>query len=96
MSGLGIDPEKALDYLMRELPSFQAFEEWVLREAGGRLDPEAVEAVNRTILTHELDATSMREFQEELGLPSDTNIRSTARLDELDDLVQFHRILTSE
>ncbi len=96
MSGLGIDPQEALDHLMTELPSYDAFEWWVLARAGGSIDPQAARQINETILTHVLDELDLRQFQEELGLPEGSPVRSTAQLDELDDLVQFHRILIAE
>lgn len=96
MSGLGIDPQTAIDYLVAQLPSFQEFEEWVLTEVGRPIDPDVASKINETILMHELEEPDLRQFQEELGLSEGSPVRSTARLDELDDLVQFHRILTAE
>ncbi len=95
MTGLGIDPQEAIDYLTSELPSYQRFEEWVLAKVGGQIAPETIGQINRTILDHELDEETLREFQEELGLPEGSPVRKTARLEELDDLVQFHRLLTT-
>lgn len=96
MSGLGIDPDEALRYLATELPSFGGFEAWVLERVGGQIEPETAQKINETILGHELEEADLRQFQEEVGLPEGSPIRSTARLDDLDDLVQFHRILTAE
>jgi hypothetical protein len=93
MSGLGIDPQEAIAYLTSELPSYQDFEAWVLAKVGGHIPAETIDKINRTILEHELDEDSLRAFQEELGLPAGSPVRKTARLDELDDLVQFHRLL---
>lgn len=95
MVGLGIDPQVALGFLFSELPSYAQFEDWVLAQVGGHLDADQIARVNRAILEHELGDEERTRFQSELGLPADSPVRRTADLEHLDDLVQFHRLLTS-
>lgn len=94
MGSLGISTEAALAYIGSELPTYARFEQWVLEQAGGHIAPESIVHVNRAILSHEFDGEELRSFQSELGLPEDSPIRKTADLEQLDDWVQFHTLLS--
>lgn len=96
MGSLGIDVSKALAFLQAERPTYLAFEAWVAREAGERLDTNTIAEINDHILSHELGEEDRRAFQQELGLSDESAVRTTAELEMLDAWVQFHTLLTGK
>lgn len=93
MRRLGIDMERALDFLCTEMPTYAEFEAWVVEQAGGAIDPEVIEDINDFLLHHEFSGEALAAFQKALGLPPGSPIRTAAELDTLDDWVEFHKLL---
>lgn len=96
MERLGIDVERALDYLCRIMPTYAEFEAWVVDQAGGAVDPAVIEEINDFLLHHEFSGERLAEFQEALGLSPGSPIRTAAELDTLDDWAEFHKLLTQK
>ena len=46
ISALGLDRDKVIDFVKRTKPTYIQFEEWVVAQNGGRIDPAKVEAHN--------------------------------------------------
>jgi len=46
LAGLRLGLRETLDYLVRQSPTFEEFEEWVLAKNGGAIEPERIERLN--------------------------------------------------
>ena len=49
LDGLGLDKEETLAYLSGSVPSYTAFEAWILAKKGGTLNQAAVNELNAAI-----------------------------------------------
>ncbi|HYZ14941.1 MAG TPA: DUF5069 domain-containing protein [Candidatus Acidoferrum sp.] len=88
-TNLGIDRDAFIAYVETAKPSYLALEDWV-REHATKLDPESIEAHNRSIHAGELPEAMMIERHRQLGL-QDRSITRGVPLNDLDDWAAMHR-----
>jgi len=94
LDGLGLDREEVLGYLTSELPTYAAFEAWVVRRLGGAVPQEKIDAVNGYILGREFPEERSQAILENCGHSPDLPERHGAILNQYDDWLEFHRSLT--
>lgn len=62
--GLGIGLEPTLTFVYRNAPSFEAFEQWILDQNAGLIDPVVVERINAALLGREPPEAVRRQLAE--------------------------------
>ena len=95
LSGLGLDREATVQYLKQNLPSYPQFEQWVLQQKGGRLDPQVVERVNASIRGYNHSDQHGAEMRAAAGIADRTDIKDAVTLNKLEDWTEFHQQLTA-
>lgn len=92
IDGLGLDREETLAYL-RTIPTYFAFEKWILEKKGGKLDPAAVEKLNGAIRGYEHTDVVRKSILRSAGLEDKGTIRDAVTLNNFDDWMEFHASL---
>ncbi len=96
LEAIGIDPEKAKEFLREKKPTYPQFEAWVKAYPGVKLDRETIEKSNAAVLGYVHDDATRKEILAEAGLPDDGSISPKAvDLNNLDDWTAFHRSVVS-
>ncbi len=93
LDGLGLDREATLRYLKTNVPSYPQFEQWVLEQKGGALDPGQVEQVNAAIRGYVHGDETRREILADAGIEDRGTIRDAVTLNKLEDWTEFHKTL---
>ena len=93
LEGLGLDRERVLAFLDK-VPTYAAFEAWVVQELGGSVPQEKIQQVNDYILGREFPENRRREILRGAGFTGDEDVRVGIQLNQLDDWAEFHRYLT--
>ena len=93
LDGLGLDREATLKFLREKVPTYVQFEQWVLDQKGGRLDPAAVATLNAAIQGY-LHADATRAgILSHVGRKDDGAVKDAVRLNALEDWHDFHASL---
>lgn len=90
LNALNIDRQKAIDYVKSHKPTYMQFEQWVIEQNGGSIDPERIRKHNEAVRAYchgDDDASQMRTSS---GIPHD-HIKDAVTLNTVDDLDQLHR-----
>lgn len=95
LDALKVDCDAARDFIVRERPTYLAFEKWIREQPGVDLSAETIADLNARIRAREKSDSSRREILEANGLPDDGSIRSSILLNALDDWQAVHRELTA-
>ena len=93
LDGLGLDREATLRYLKENLPSYPQFEQWVVQQKGGQIDPATIERINASIRGYNHSDEQGREMRAAAGIESRTDIRDAVTLNKLEDWTEFHQAL---
>jgi hypothetical protein len=93
LDGLGLDREATLQYLKQNLPSYPQFEQWVVQQKGGQIDPATIERINASIRGYNHSDEQGREMRAAAGIESRTDIRDAVTLNKLEDWTEFHQAL---
>ena len=93
LDGLGLDREATLGYLKTNVPSYPQFEQWVLEQKGGALDPGQVEQVNAAIRGYLHGDETRREILSDAGIEDRGTIRDAVTLNKLEDWTELHKTL---
>lgn len=93
LEGLGIDPDAARDFILREKPSYPAFEAWVKAQPGVDVSAANIERINEQVLSREKAGDSARKVLAAMGIEDDGTIRSSFLVNSLDDWHELHRQL---
>jgi len=92
LDGLGLDREETLAYL-KTLPTYFAFEKWIIARNGGKLDAQAVEKVNAAIRGYHHFDHVRKGILAAAGLPDTGLFTDAVRLNHFDDWTEFHASL---
>lgn len=96
LEGLKIDPDAARDFIMRERPTYLAFEAWIKAQPGVDLSPTAIAAVNTIVRERQKSDAARKKVLAANGLPDDGAITSSLLINALDDWQAAHRELTAD
>ena len=94
LDGIGLDREATLQYLRANLPTYPQFEQWVLDQKGGSLDPEVVKSSNDAIIAYLHPDDTVASVSAAVGRPNDGSIKDAVTLNALEDWNDFHQALT--
>jgi hypothetical protein len=87
LSSLGIDREKAIDFIRRNKPTYMEFEEWVA--ANGKTDRTTIDQLNAAIrgYHHSDDLAQKMRGASKIKEPS---IKDAVTLNTIEDLDEIH------
>lgn len=93
INDLNLDRERVLRFVKERKPTYMQFEQWVIEQNGGRIDPETIRKHNEAVRGYchkdEL-AQSMRAAS---GIPHE-HIKDGVTLNTVEDLDEMHRQAT--
>jgi hypothetical protein len=92
LDGLGLDREETLAFL-KTIPTYFAFERWILDQKGGRLDPKAVEGLNASIRNYAHSDVIRKSILLAAGVEDTGKIKDAVTLNSFDDWTEFHASL---
>ena len=91
LDGLGLDRQKALDYIKNSRPSYTQFETWVKQQPGAKLDKSSVDSLNSAIRGYIHDDETRGSICSGAGMANDGSApRDAVNLNNLDDWTEFH------
>ncbi len=96
LDGLRLNRETALQYLKGNLPSYPAFEKWVVEQRGGHIDSAEIKAVNAAIRGYHHADETRKAILSAAGIEDDGSIKDAVRLNTIDDWTEFHATLTGK
>ena len=91
---LGLDKEATLAYLRSELPSYLAFENWVLEQSGGKIDRQAADEWNEFVSQRVHNDDKRVDIHAILGRQDDGTLTAAAVLNHVEDWHLVHAALT--
>lgn len=95
LDGLGLEREQVIRYIEEQMPTYFAFEKWVVEKKGGSISPKTVEEINERILSRQYpDPKRVDDRRRDFGVPEWDTKTSIADLNEYDDWMEFHAIMT--
>ena len=93
LDGLGLDREETLAFL-KTIPSYFAFEKWILARKGGKLDAAAVEKLNAAIRGYHHTEHVRKSILAAGGIDDkEGRFLDAVNLNNFDDWTEFHASL---
>jgi hypothetical protein len=92
LDGLGLDRAETLAFL-KTIPSYFAFEKWILGKKGGKLDAPAVEKLNAAIRGYNHKDEVRKDILSAAGLEDKGLYKDAVTLNNFDDWTGFHASL---
>jgi len=92
LDGLGLDRGETLAYL-KTIPSYFAFEKWILEKKGGKLDGAAVEKLNAAIRGYIHGDAVRKSILLAAGIADKEHFKDAVTLNNFDDWTEFHSSL---
>jgi hypothetical protein len=89
LDGLGLDRAETLAFL-KTLPSYFAFEKWILGKKGGKLDAQAVEKLNAAIRGYIHSDETRKSILSAAGVEDKGLFKDAVHLNAFDDWTEFH------
>ncbi len=90
LDALGLDRQKTIDYVRTHHPTYMQFEQWVVEENGGSIDPERIRKHNDAIHAYQHGDDMAKEMRSSCGIPND-QVKDAVTLNTIEDLDAFHR-----
>ena len=94
LDGLKIDRDAAVSFVKNELPTYAAFEKWVLEQRGGSIPASEIEASNAAIAGYNHADETRGEILSAAGIDDDGSILDAVNLNNLDDWTELHSAIT--
>lgn len=92
LDGLGLDKAETLAFL-KTVPTYFAFEKWILGKKGGKLDAQAVEKLNAAIRGYNHSDDTRKAILSAAGLEDTGKFKDAVNLNNFDDWTEFHASL---
>lgn len=89
LDGLGLDRAETLAFL-KTIPTYFAFEKWILGKKGGKLDAQAVEKLNAAIRGYHHDDATRKSVLSAAGIEDTGTFKDAVNLNNFDDWTEFH------
>ena len=89
LDGLGLDRTETLAFL-KTVPTYFAFEKWILSKKGGKLDAQAVAKLNAAIAGYIHTDETRKEVLSAAGVEDKGNFKDAVNLNNFDDWTEFH------
>jgi len=92
LDGLGLDRIETLAYL-KTIPTYFAFEKWILDKKGGKLDHAAIEKLNAAIRGYNHSDVVRKSILLAAGVEDKGLFKDAVHLNNFDDWTEFHASL---
>jgi hypothetical protein len=89
LDALGLDRAETLAYL-KTVPTYFAFEQWVLGKKGGKLDATAVEKHNAAVRGYIHSDETRKSILSAAGVEDKGLFKDAVNLNNFDDWAEFH------
>ena len=91
LSALGVDRQKAIDYVRQHKPTYMQFEGWIREH--GKTDKATIDAHNAAIRGYHHGDELAREMRASSGI-GDASVADAVTLNTIEDLDEIHRQVT--
>lgn len=91
LNSLGIDRQKAVDFIKQKRPTYMEFEEWVV--ANGKTDKATIEQLNAAIRGYHHNDDLAQQMRGASKI-KDSSIKDAVTLNTIEDLDEIHAQLT--
>jgi hypothetical protein len=91
LNALGLDREKAIEFVRQRKPTYMEFEEWIV--ANGKTDKATIEQHNAAIRAYNHSDDLARTMREGSNI-KDASIKDAVTLNTIEDLDEIHRQIT--
>ena len=95
ISALGLSRDSVMEFVKSTKPTYIQFEEWVVAQNGGRIDPAKVEAHNAAIRGYNHSDELAAKMRSAAGI-KDSSIKDAVTLNTVEDLDEIHREVTGK
>jgi len=92
--GIGIDPDKAREFIHSQKPSYPEFEKWVAAYPGVKLDAATIAELNASISGYHHEQSVRSSILSASGIQDEGKILDAINLNNLDDWCEIHEALT--
>ncbi|MCE0522555.1 MAG: DUF5069 domain-containing protein [Methylacidiphilales bacterium] len=92
LDGLGLDRAETLAFL-KTVPTYFAFEKWILGKKSGKLDAQAVEKLNAAIRGYHHSEATRKGILSATGLEDKGLFKDAVNLNTFEDWAEFHASL---
>lgn len=86
---LGLDREKLINYIRTERPTYLQFEEWVVQQNGGKIDPAAIKRHNEAVRGYNHSDQLASDMRKSSGLKTEST-KDAVTLNMLEDLDELY------
>ena len=92
LDALGLDKTKTIAFVRDSHPSYMQFEDYVVKENGGRVDPAKVAAHNAAVTGYDHDGTFAHpaDMRKDSGIRDDS-VKNAVTLNTINDLDGLHK-----
>jgi len=93
LDNLGLDRQKTIDFVRNNHPTYMQFEEWIVQQNGGNIDPKRVEEHNKAIHGYHHGDDLCADMRKSSGIRQD--VKDAVTLNTIEDLDAFHHQMHS-
>jgi len=92
LDALGLDKAKTIAFVRDNHPSYMAFEDFVVKENGGKVDPAKIAAHNAAVTGYDHDGffADPAEMRKDSGI-KDESVKNAVLLNTINDLDGLHQ-----
>jgi hypothetical protein len=95
ISALGLNRDRVIEFVKSKKPTYMQFEDWVVEQNGGRIDPAKIEAHNAAVRGYNHADDLAAKMRSESGI-KDSNVKDAVTLNTMEDLDELHREVTGK
>ncbi|MBI4657460.1 MAG: DUF5069 domain-containing protein [Verrucomicrobia bacterium] len=94
IDGLGLNRDAVINFIKTNKPTYPAFEAWIKKQPGAKLDQGSIEKLNASIRGYNHDDATRKSILSANALPDDASaFKDAVNLNNLDDWKEFHDAL---
>jgi hypothetical protein len=95
LTGLNLDRQKTIDYVTQQKPTYVQFEEWVVQQNGGKIDPATIQKHNAAVRAYNHPDDLAAKMRAASGI-KDASIKDAVTLNMLEDLDEIYHEVTGK
>jgi len=95
LKSLNLDRQKTIDYVAQQKPTYMQFEQWVIEQNGGKIDPETVRKHNEAVRGYNHADDLASKMRTSSGI-KDATIKDAVTLNTLEDLDEIYHKVTGK
>ena len=90
LSNLNLDREKTIAFVREKKPTYMQFEQWVIEQNGGSIDPQRIKAHNEAVRGYCHKDELASQMRKSSGIAHE-HIKDAVTLNTIEDLDELHR-----